>query len=167
MTTVWFPAPTLAGLQLSVSDLDDLMLYSDLRHAHTHTDTSHPHKPVTEVICAHFIDGGFKTQNIVTCPVVVRSGVPHGGQDDAVEQAAVQPLGHLQSCPLHGDRGDKAQRNTQAAEHSEYHGIDRLVQGTFLSRKKTRMLCGYVWALPSLLLSTSLVMVWLQVGVPG
>jgi hypothetical protein len=75
-------------------------------------------------------------QSIVTCPAVVRFGVPHGGQDDAIEQAAVQPLGHLQSCPLHSDRGDKAQCNSQAAEHGEYHGIDRLVQGAFLSGKR-------------------------------
>lgn len=104
--------------------------------------------------------GGFKTQSIVTCPAVVGSGLPHGGQDDAVEQAAVQPLGHLQSCPLHSDRGDKAQRDTQAAEHSEYHGIDRLVQGTFLSgkRKRKSVSCGCVWVQPSLLLSTSPVM---------
>lgn len=84
------------------------------------------------------IDGGFGIPSTVTCTGMVGSAVPHGGQNDAVEQAAVQPLGHLQSCPLHSDRGDKAQHDTQAAEYGEYHGIDRLVQGTFLSGARMR-----------------------------
>lgn len=89
-------------------------------------------QPCDRGLCIHLIEEGFGTQSIVTCPGIIGSGVPHGGQDNAVEQTVVQPLGHFQSCPLHSDRGDKAQHDAQAAEHGEYHGIDRLVQGTFL-----------------------------------
>lgn len=82
---------------------------------------------------------------------MVGPGLPHGSQDDAVEQAAVQPFGHLQPCPLHSDRGDKAQHDTQAAEHSEYHGIDRLVQGAFLGGRRKSLSQGRAWAQPSFL----------------
>lgn len=87
----------------------------------------------------------------MTCPGIIGSGVPHGGQDNAVEQTVVQLLGHFQSCPLHSDRGDKAQHNTQAAEHGEYHGIDRLVQGTFLGEGNESVLRLYVGSAPPFL----------------
>lgn len=44
----------------------------------------------------------------------------------------MQPLGHLQPCPLHCDGCDKAQHDAQTAEHCEHHGVDGLVEGALL-----------------------------------
>lgn len=46
----------------------------------------------------------------------------------------MQPLGHLQPCPLYCDRCDQTQHDAQAAEHREHHGVDGLVEGALLSQ---------------------------------
>lgn len=76
------------------------------------------------------------------------SRVPHGSQDDPVQQAAVQSLGHLQPCPLDCDRGDQAQHDAQAAEHRKHHGIHGLVKGALLARQRTRKVPGLSMAQP-------------------
>lgn len=55
-------------------------------------------------------------------------GLPHGSQDDLVQQAAVQPLGHLQ--PVHSTVTGVGWHDAQAAEHREHHGVAGLVEGT-------------------------------------
>lgn len=52
-----------------------------------------------------------------------RGAVPHGGQDDLVEQVVVELLGHFEAGPLHGHGGDQTQDDAQAAQHAEHRQI--------------------------------------------
>lgn len=58
--------------------------------------------------------------------------VPHGGQDDLVQQVLVQLFGHLQAGPLHSHGGGQTQDDAQAAEHAEHRQVPDVTEATVL-----------------------------------
>lgn len=58
--------------------------------------------------------------------------VPHGGQDDLVQQVLVQLLGHLQASPLHGHGGGQTQDDAEAAEYAEHRQVPDVTEAAVL-----------------------------------
>lgn len=66
--------------------------------------------------------------------------VPHGGQDDLVQQVLVQLLGHLQAGPLHGHGGGQTQDDAEAAEHAEHRQVPDVAEAAVLQPQGSQIL---------------------------
>lgn len=64
--------------------------------------------------------------------------VPHGGQDDLVEQVLVELFGHFQAGPLHSDGGGQAQDDAEAAEHAEHRQVPDVTEAAVLPPNRRR-----------------------------
>lgn len=65
--------------------------------------------------------------------------VPHGGQDDLVQQVLVQLLGHRQAGPLHGHRRGQTQDDAEAAEHAEHRQVPGVTEAAVLQPRGSRI----------------------------
>lgn len=64
--------------------------------------------------------------------------IPHGGQDDLVEQVLVELFGHFQAGPLHSYRSGQTQDNAEAAEHAEHRQVPDVTEAAVLQPNRRR-----------------------------